>query len=190
MGIIKSAEAENDSVLNIAKLMLTAARTAPKAGHDDSITTAIITGDDKDRLRDGIKEKSRFRDAQGVQDADVVVLIGVKWGKPTESRFSREVKLVDLGIAVGSAVKTASIHNADNRIMLSVGETARQMELLDGDYMLGIPISIKGKNIFFDRLPPSLEHHVYHLLPEHGDLREFDGELVLDKIVENRKTQK
>jgi len=58
---------------------------------------------------------------------------------------------VDLGIALSSAAKVAGELNVDNRIMRSIGETAENMKLLQADYAVGIPISIKGKNIFFDR---------------------------------------
>lgn len=60
-------------------------------------------------------------------------------------------RLLDLGIALGSAVKTASILNADNRIMYRVGVVARRMGLIDGDIVVGIPISATGKSIYFDR---------------------------------------
>ncbi len=58
---------------------------------------------------------------------------------------------VDLGIALGSAVKTASELNADNRIMYTVGVAAKTLGLIDSDVIVGIPISATGKNIYFDR---------------------------------------
>ena len=62
------------------------------------------------------------------------------------------IRMADLGIAVGSAVKTAQIHNADNRVFFSAGVTALSMGLLpDCTTAYGIPLSITGKNIFFDR---------------------------------------
>ena len=62
------------------------------------------------------------------------------------------LRVADLGIAVGSAVKTASIHNVDNRIMYSAGATARLLGWLgDSTVALGIPLNASGKNIFFDR---------------------------------------
>ncbi len=45
--IVDSNQAEKEAVLNVAKLMITAARTAPKAGGIDNITAAIITGEEK-----------------------------------------------------------------------------------------------------------------------------------------------
>ena len=58
---------------------------------------------------------------------------------------------LDLGIALGSAVKTASIFNADNRIMYRIGVVARQLNLINGDIIIGVPISATGKSIYFDR---------------------------------------
>jgi len=59
--------------------------------------------------------------------------------------------LVDLGIALGSASKTAQILNLDNRVMYSIGATAVEMCLIEGDVVMGIPISVSSKNIYFDR---------------------------------------
>lgn len=62
------------------------------------------------------------------------------------------IRMADLGIAVGSAVKTAQIHNADNRVLFSAGVAAMSMGLLPGcTTAYGIPLSVTGKNIFFDR---------------------------------------
>ncbi len=61
-------------------------------------------------------------------------------------------KVTDLGIAVGSAVRTAAGHTVDNRVMYSVGVTALTLKLLpDCSIAFGIPVSATGKNIFFDR---------------------------------------
>ncbi|NYT06991.1 MAG: hypothetical protein GKC05_01860 [Methanomicrobiales archaeon] len=62
------------------------------------------------------------------------------------------LKMADLGIAVGSAVKSASIHNLDNRVMYSAGVAARSLGMVPGcSVAYGIPVSATGKNIFFDR---------------------------------------
>jgi len=152
--LIKSEDAERDAALNVARLMLVAARTAPKTMGLDTIVTAIVGGEDQNKLADEMehigKEKNRtrmVRDAGNVRNSQLVTLIGVRYtGNP-----SNEMKLVDLGIALGSASKIASDLNVDNRIMRSVGEAAENMKLLQADYVVGIPISIKGKSIFFDR---------------------------------------
>lgn len=63
------------------------------------------------------------------------------------------LRMADLGIAVGSAVKTAQIHNADNRVMYSGGVAALDLGLFSKDCTVAyaIPLSATGKNIFFDR---------------------------------------
>lgn len=63
------------------------------------------------------------------------------------------IRMADIGIALGSAVKTAQIHNADNRILYSGGVAARDLGLLPKDctVVYAIPLSATGKNFFFDR---------------------------------------
>ena len=62
------------------------------------------------------------------------------------------IRIADLGIALGSAVKTAQVHNVDNRIMYSAGVAARTLGWLgDCTSVYGIPLKGSGKNIFFDR---------------------------------------
>lgn len=74
---------------------------------------------------------------------------------PVESLFSGPncvIRMADLGIAVGSAVKTAQLHNADNRVLFTAGVAALSLHLLpDCTCAYGIPLSATGKNIFFDR---------------------------------------
>lgn len=122
------------------------------------------------------KEKKDFdRDAKNVSASDAVVLIGIKDAKPLGlncgacgytdcSSLSLQKKkdvdfmgpvcafrTLDMGIAIGSAVKTASMFNVDNRIMYRVGAVVRYMKIVDWDFIMGIPLSATGKNIFFDR---------------------------------------
>ncbi|MBP2133867.1 putative ferredoxin-like protein [Methanomicrobium sp. W14] len=62
------------------------------------------------------------------------------------------VRQADLGIAVGSAAKTASMHNIDNRIMFSAGVGALKLGWLEKcTVAYAIPLSASGKSIFFDR---------------------------------------
>jgi len=62
------------------------------------------------------------------------------------------IKISDLGIAVGSAVKTASLHNVDNRVMYTAGAAALSLGWLPGcTVAYGVPLKVSGKNIFFDR---------------------------------------
>jgi uncharacterized ferredoxin-like protein len=120
-----------------------------------------------------------LRDAKNITAASACVLIGCQGaqhiglncggcGHPTcrdmmEAFNSRPdgtmfqgpvcaIRMADLGIAVGSAVRTAQIHNADNRVFFSAGVAALSMGLLPGcTTAYGIPLSVTGKNIFFDR---------------------------------------
>lgn len=81
---------------------------------------------------------------------------GKKRGNKRSTHFSGPncaIRITDLGIAVGSAVKTAQIHNVDNRIMYSGGVAALDLGLLEKECTVAyaIPLSATGKNIFFDR---------------------------------------
>jgi len=58
---------------------------------------------------------------------------------------------IDLGVALGSAAKVASDHNVDNRIMFTAGIAATKLGWMDCDIILGIPLSVSGKSIYFDR---------------------------------------
>lgn len=149
--IIHSETAEREAILDVARLMVTSARTAPKARGEDNIKTLILVEEDKDKLADTMEKMGRTRDSKNVKDAGAVVLIGVDFGSPIEEWINFRGKLIDLGIALGSAVKTASDLNVDNRIMYSVGSAAMRMGIMKSDEVLGIPLSTKGKNIFFDR---------------------------------------
>lgn len=71
-------------------------------------------------------------------------------------------KIWDLGIAIASAAKTASMLNVDNRIMYRIGVAAVQTPVIKKHFtkrrssehinpILGLPLSASGKNIFFDR---------------------------------------
>jgi len=149
--IVDSVAAEEEALLVVAKLMVAAARTAPKTRGEDSIHTAIVTGEEKDDLAKTMEELGRGRDAGNVRASGAVVLIGVECGKPSGEWWPFWAKLIDLGIALGSAAKIAGDMNVDNRVMRSVGVAAMKMGLVKGDDIEGIPISIKGKSIYFDR---------------------------------------
>ena len=60
------------------------------------------------------------------------------------------LKITDLGIAVGSAVKTAGIHNVDNRVMYSAGVAAQKLGMFrECSIVYGIPLKASGRNIYF-----------------------------------------
>jgi uncharacterized ferredoxin-like protein len=61
------------------------------------------------------------------------------------------IRVLDLGIAVSSAAKTAQLHNVDNRVMYTAGVTAIAEGFVGPGLALGIPLSASGKSPFFDR---------------------------------------
>jgi uncharacterized ferredoxin-like protein len=62
------------------------------------------------------------------------------------------IKMADLGIALGSAAKTASLHNVDNRVMFTAGVAALSLNWLEGCIVAyGLPLKASGKSIYFDR---------------------------------------
>jgi len=181
---IGSETAEKEALLEAAKLMLVAARTAPKALGVDDILTLIVYSEDKDRIATEMEKigeerglEGFRRDAKNVRDSEAVVLIGVRGGhipglncgacgykscKEFEAAGRRKgedfvgptcvFKALDLGIALGSAVKIASVLNVDNRIMYRAGTAALRLGMLpEATVAMGIPISAKGKSIYFDR---------------------------------------
>ena len=58
---------------------------------------------------------------------------------------------MDLGITLCSAVKLADDLGIDNRMMYTIGVAAQSLGLLDSDVIIGIPLSVTGKNPYFDR---------------------------------------
>lgn len=173
---------ELESVEMLAKVILVAARTAPKGKGIDDIVTCLLSPEEKTELADRMEELSEIkglkfllRDAKSVRDADAIVLIGLKASgvsgldcgacgfRTCKEMFEREkvqkeflgpqcmIKYLDLGIAVGSAVAKAKDLCVDNRILYSAGAAACYFKMIDTDVAMGLPLSVTGKNIFFDR---------------------------------------
>ncbi len=166
-----------EKLVEAAKEMAIAARTAPKGRGRDQLHLVIITGDDKDALADrmnkiGEEEDIAFfkRDALNLKKALVILLLGTECS-PLEiphcgfcgfadCKENREngsahcsFSTGDLGIAVGSAAAYAGRKHIDNRIMFSAGKAALDLGLFPVPVKLayGIPLSATGKNPFFDR---------------------------------------
>ena len=177
---------EKEIIEDLAKQILVAARTAPKAkGVDDLIFALITEKEEKEKLAQEMEkvaeekgEKFKFfkRDADNVRNSEAVILISVDFKKPlglncgacgfscadvlkqTKLNLDFEgpicaMKLLDMGIAIGSAVAKAKDLCIDNRIMYTIGVAAKRLNLLPGQIIIGIPLSVKGKNIYFDRAP-------------------------------------
>ena len=76
------------------------------------------------------------------------------------------LKALDLGIAIGSAVCLAGGFHLDNRIMYTIGAAAQSMRLLEADVVMGIPLSVTGKNPYF-----FLGHSSALMRPEESELK-------------------
>ncbi len=60
-------------------------------------------------------------------------------------------RIVDLGIAIGSACKMAGIFGVDSRVLYRAGVSARRLGMVAGDVVLGLPLAATGKSPYFDR---------------------------------------
>ncbi|MCS7125543.1 MAG: DUF2148 domain-containing protein [Aigarchaeota archaeon] len=164
----ESRELMKEAVLQVAKLMAISAITAPKARGVDNIIVKILSREEEiELLAKKMEELSEIygdffkRDAQNIRKSIAVVLIGCKiisvnLKTPPQWKIDAETvhNIVNLGIALGSAVKTSSIHNVDNRIMFSAGVAAQELKMLDVDYAFAIPLNVSSKSIYFDRVWP------------------------------------
>jgi len=168
---------EKEGLVEACKIALISARTAPKARGLDNIVIKLIT--EKTEIEkiakkmeeignSGYKTKTFLRDSENIKNGDALIIIGTK--KQTIGLdcgfcgFSSCKELEekggicaynsgDLGIAIGSLVSKLSDFRIDNRIMYTVGYAALKMNYLGNEVKIayGIPVSVKGKNIFFDR---------------------------------------
>jgi uncharacterized ferredoxin-like protein len=164
----------------VTDLMTIAARTAPKSAGQDYVVVKVVQGVDLRRLGEEmckygelVKKKNFDRDGRNVAASEAVLLIGLKDAKSVDlncgacgyddcsERIQDEhtefagpqcaLRLLDMGIALGSAAKMASLLNVDNRIMYRAGVVARKMGLIEADVVMGIPLSVSGKSIYYDR---------------------------------------
>jgi len=174
--LIEGKALEKDSLYQVAQLMCLAARTAPKGGGVDAITTAVVSKDTKDSLAAEMRKigkennmKAYSLNSEQVDESEFVVLMGAKLKRYMiktcnfcgyegckENKKANGICAVgvgDLGIAIGSAASVAGRHHADSRIMFTIGKAALRLKLLGDDVKIayGIPLSAKGKNIYFDK---------------------------------------
>ena len=165
----------HEHILNVARQMMTAARTAPKGKGIDIIEVALVTGEDikilSDKMIAMVEEhgmKFFLRDADNILSAECIVLIGTReqaqglncghCGYATCAVRVEEVPCalnsIDVGIAIGSACATAADMRVDTRVMFSAGLAAQQLNWLkDCKMVMAIPVSASSKNPFFDRKP-------------------------------------
>lgn len=171
---LNERQCRHEAAMTAARLMMTAARTAPKAKGVDIIEILAVEGDDlialSKQMRDYGGQTSRpsfIRDARNVEQSECVVLIGTRHnpmglncgycGHPTcESKPSGEpcaFNSIDVGIAVGSACATAADCRVDTRVMYSAGLAAQMMGMTkDCHQVVAILISVSSKSPYFDRL--------------------------------------
>ena len=150
-------DCRHEHVLNVARQMMTAARTAPKGKGVDVIETALVTGEDLKKLSEKmiamaeeLGMKFFLRDAANVLQAECIVIIGTReqaqglncghCGFPTCAGRSEGVPCADMRV--------------DTRVMFSAGLAAQRMNWLkDCKAVFAIPVSASSKNPFFDRKP-------------------------------------
>ncbi len=163
----------------VTELMAIAARTAPKSAGQDFVVTGTLLGDEVRKLGEAMiaygerTGKVNFdRDGTNVLNSDAVFLVGLKDAEVLnldcgacgaescieintfDGQFQGPqcaLRHLDMGIALGSAVKVAAMHNVDNRIMYRAGVLARELGQIDADFVMGVPLSVTGKSIYFDR---------------------------------------
>jgi len=86
-----------------------------------------------------------FGDCKGFSDAKATSKGGRYQGPACVLRVQ------DLGIAVGSAAKTAQMHDVDNRVMYRPAVIAIELGMVSKGVALAIPLSATGKSPYFDR---------------------------------------
>ncbi len=174
----KEEDFNNEYVLQVAKKMCVAARTAPKARGTDNLVIRVCDKKDiakiskqlvKDyKMTDG-KEEFLLRDSKNILSANYLVLIATKnsplglncgyCGFETCAMKNKTNKNIpcffnseDLGLAIGSAVSVCADARVDNRIMFSAGRAASRLNMVEGCIQcLAISLSAEAKNPFFDR---------------------------------------
>ncbi len=67
-----------------------------------------------------------------------------------------QLRAVDLGIAVGSAAKLASMNNVDCRCQTRIAGAARHLGIINADLAVALSMSVTPKNIFFDQRMPDI----------------------------------
>ncbi|RJQ43726.1 MAG: hypothetical protein C4538_11630 [Nitrospiraceae bacterium] len=122
-----------------------------------------------------------MRDASNIENSQALLLIGLSkpvtagydcggCGYQTCAEFAKNrqmkekemgytgphcvMRMIDIGVALSSAAKTASLLNVDNRVQQRVGAAAKALSFIKGEVVMGIPVSITGKSIYYDRQTP------------------------------------
>jgi uncharacterized ferredoxin-like protein len=136
-----------------------------------------LLADDMEKMGTERSVKEWGQQAREVRISDAVVLVGVKGTKryitncgacgygsciefeKAEKKAGQDFegptclfKALDLGVAVCSAAKVASILNVDNRIFYRIGAAARRLNYMpEATIIMGVALAARGKNPYFDR---------------------------------------
>ena len=169
-------DTRHQRVVDAARQLLTAARTAPKAKGCDLLECALIEGDDLQRVSDYLRRMGEeldrpgmLRDAANILQGECIIVVGcpirpmgLNCGhcgflcatKPAEVPCA--FNMIDLGIAIGSACAQAADLRLDTRVMYSAGIAAQRMGILPGCVgVQAIAVSASSKSPFFDRAVPA-----------------------------------
>jgi uncharacterized ferredoxin-like protein len=128
-----------------------------------------------------------FRDAAMAEKIDGVLFIGLKdWYPPiydcgacgyaTCAEFTEATKKlraesegfefvgpqcnlrnIDLGIAVGSAARAASLNNVDTRCQTRIAVAARKLGVIEAEVAVALSMSVTHKNVGFDNRMPTVD---------------------------------
>jgi len=177
MNMTKDDDLTEESIIDIAKKIILAAKTAPKGKGENNMILSLITGETIKKISTHLYQLGEKydvgafrRDSQNILSAPALILFGTKI-KPLglkkcgmcgfknceEKNKHANIPCVfntgDLGIAIGSAVSIAMDHRIDNRVMYTVGQAVLDMNLLGDEVKIvyALPLSASSKNPFFDR---------------------------------------
>lgn len=181
--LLNEKDFKNEGIKIAAFLMAESARTAPKSKGEDVIEIVYVDGEEMEKIAvqmekmAGGGDKDFIRDAESVRKSQAILLVGAKGDKTVGvncqacgfescSEFKKAerngenfvgpncaFRMIDLGIALGSAVKVAAVLGIDTRIMYRIGIAAKKLGMIDSDVVMGIPLSASGKSPYFDRKP-------------------------------------
>ena len=152
--ILNERDARHEHILQVARQMMTAARTAPKGKGIDVIEVALITDEEikllSDKMIAMVEEhgmKFFLRDADNILSAECVVLIGTR-------EQAQGLNCGHCGFAT-CAGRTEDVPCALNSIDVGIAGLAAQRLhwLKDCKMVMAIPVSASSKNPFFDRKP-------------------------------------
>ncbi len=161
----------------IAKLMSISAITAPKAEDISFIDIQPLDEAEKEILAEELfqmaeEDEEYSHIGEIIIESDKVILMGLNEHPPFGldcqacgfkdcdefSKIKKEdifkgpncaYRLLDLGIAIGSALKTADYNNVEADILIKAGLAAKNIGLSTSNIVMAVPIYLQGSNIFF-----------------------------------------